>query len=202
MVYGIMRGWRDVESKGTFLELFERKDEDVWLWRDGDEEVLPEPDRWWTAGLPFALAANALQTRQASRRSENREMAEMRQRLQSESFAVRQAAIAWLVCTSKTMKKWDSEHGRMDSEERDLWGLIWGMYDVRNELPEASTEEFEKAMKKEGHTCHTELPYMTAERLYMQYVLFPERAGAAVNLKSIGMMTGKWSAKHSGPRYF
>ena len=188
-IYEVMEGWRDVEGEEAFLELLEGKEEDVWLWKDGDEEALPEPVPWLTRRPPYVLAAQALQTRQASGCVESREMADMRQRVQSESPAVRLAAIAWLAFTSKAMKKQDSKHGRMDREEWDLWGLIWSwwvdVYDVRN-LPEASTEEFEKAIEKEGHTCHTEPLYYGLEAvrrwLYVQSLLFPERAGAAVNL--------------------
>ena len=192
-LYRVMGGCRDPESEEAFLGLLEGKEEDVWLWRDGDEEALPEPDGWRSAGLPYARAAKALQTRQASGHFESREMAEMRQRVQSEIPEVRLAAIAWFALTSKAMKKWDSEHGIMDSEEWDLSELIddwfcWGLDDVYvyNQLPEASTKEFEKAMGKEGHTCHIKLLSTNAETvrrwLYVQYVLFPERAGAAVNL--------------------
>ena len=187
-IYRVMRECWNVESEEAFLKLLEGKEEDVWLWIDGDEQALPE---WRTARLPYALAAKALQPRQASGRFESREMAEMRQRVQSESPAVRLAEIAWLVRTSKAMKKRDSEHGIMDREEWDLWGLIgnwwWDLDDVRNQLPEASTEEFEEfesAMENEGHTCHTKYwLYRRLRRwLYVQSLLFPERAGAAVNL--------------------
>ena len=190
-IYNITRGWWDAESEEAFLELLEGKEEDVWLWKDGDEEALPEPDGWRSAGLPYARAAKALQTRQASGRFESREMAEMRQRVQSEIPVVRLAAIAWLALTSKAMKKRDSEHGRMDREEWDLWWRIndWWWSDIKNvrdQLPEASTEELEKAMEKEGHTCHTELFFSHTLKprqwLYAQSVLFPERGGAAVNL--------------------
>ena len=189
-IYEVMEGWRGVENEEAFLELLDGKEEDVWLWRDGDENALPEPNRWRTSGLPYALAVKALQTRQASGRFESREMAEMRHRVQSEIPVVRLAAIAWLVRTSKAMKKRDSEHGIMDSEEWDLSELIdkWWLdvYDVRKQLPEATTKEFQKAMENEGHTCHTEHLYYGPEAvgrwLYIQSVLFPERAGAAVNL--------------------
>ena len=187
-IYGIMR-WSDVESEETFLELLEGKEEDVWLWKDGDEDALPSPSEWIDEAL-CTLAAKALQTRQASGRFESRETAEMRQRVQLESPAVRLAAIAWLALTSKAMKKRDSEHGIMDSEKWDLSELIddwWSnVYDVCDQLPEATTKEFEKAMENEGHTCHTEYLYYGPEAvgrwLYIQSVLFPERAGAAVNL--------------------
>ena len=193
-IYRVMGGWLDVESEEAFLELLEGKKEDVWLWIGGDEAALPGSDRWWTAGPPYqyALAAKALQTRQeASERCESRKMAEMRHRVQSESPAVRLAAIAWLVRTSKAMKKWDSEYGRMDREEWDLSELIYNwfcldIHDVRNQLPKASIKGFKKAMEKEGHTCHNELlsdsPEAVCQWLYIQTVLFPERAGAAVNL--------------------
>ena len=184
----IMRGYWGVGRDEALLELLEGKEEDVWLWKDGDEGALPEPPGRNDESL-YVLAGKALQTRKASRRSENREMAEMRQRVQSEIPAVRLAAIAWLALTSKAMKKRDSEHGRMDREEWDLLGLIneWWLdvyYGVRIQLLEASPEEFVKAMKKEGHTCHTEHfnPFRLCRWLYVQSVLFPERAGAAVNL--------------------
>ena len=187
-IYWVTTVSRDAESKEAFLELLEGNEEDVWLWIDGDEEALPE--LWWNDESLYALAGKALQTRKASRRFESREMAEMRQRVQSESPVVRLAAIAWLSLTSKAMKKRDSKYGRMDREEWDLSGLMdkwWSdVYDVRNQLPEATTEEFEKAMENEGHTCHTEHLYYGPEAvgrwLYIQSVLFPERAGAAVNL--------------------
>ena len=190
-IYCRAMGWEDGEKEGTVLKMLEEKEEDLWLWIDGDEDALPSPP-WWIGGSLYALAAKALQTRQeASERFESRQMAEMRQRVQSESLAIRRAAIAWLIRTSKAIKRLDSEHGRMDREEWDLWGLIdnWSFldtYDVRDQLPEASTEEFEKAMKNEGHTCHIKLLSTNAETvrrwLYVQSVLFPERAGAAVNL--------------------
>ncbi len=97
-IYWVMRGWWDVEREEAFLELLEGKEEDVWLWRDGDEDALPKPPGWIDGSL-YALAVKALQTRQASRRSENQEMAEMRRRVQSESPAVQLAAIACLALT-------------------------------------------------------------------------------------------------------
>ena len=202
-IYKIMRRWWDAESEEAFLELLEGKEEDVWLWIDGDEEedvwlwidgdeeALPELELGWIDRPPYALAAKALQTRQASGRFESREMAEMRQRMQSEGPEVRLAAIAWLALTSKAVKRLDSKYGRMDREEWDLWKLTYNWYwldifDLHDQLPEASTKEFEKAMEKEGHTCHTELLPTETKRLrewlYVQSVLFPERAGAAVNL--------------------
>ena len=175
-IYEVMEGWRGVENVEAFLELLEGKEEDVWLWKDGDEEALPEPDRRRARELPYALTVKALQTRQASGRFESREMAEMRQRVQSESPEVRLAAIAWLALTSKAMKKRNSKYGRMDREEWDLSELMdkWWLdvYEVWDQLPEATTKEFEKAMEKEGHTCHTE--HWSYQRL-LQWLRSEER---------------------------
>ena len=185
-----MRRWWSVEKVGeAFIEILEGK-EDVWLWIDGDETALPKP-QWSDAGLPYAPATKALRTRQeASERFESQEKAEIRHRVQSVSPAVRLAAIVWLIYTSKTMKKLDSEHGIMDREEWDLWELIWDWWwcleDVHDQLPETSTEEFGRVIEK-GHTCHTGPPgvlstEMVGGWLYLQSVLFPERTSAAVNL--------------------
>ena len=92
-------------------------------------------------------------------------MAEIRERAKLECLVVRLATTLWLVHTSKAMKKLESEHGIMDREEWDLsrganMRLVGFRRQVRVDwLPEASIEEFERAMEKEGHTCH-------AQRLY------------------------------------
>lgn len=189
-IHKVMEGRWNGEGEEPFLDILEGKEEDVWLWVDGDEEALPKLEPWSTTGLPYTLAAKALQTGRASKHFESLEMAEMRQRVQLENPAVRLAAIAWLVYTSKTMKRLDGEYGRMDSEEWALSGLIWDWWwsleDVWDQLPEALPEEFERTLEKEGHTCYTELWYwdeqMIGQWLYVQSVLFPERSGVPVNL--------------------
>ena len=183
-----------------FGEILEGNVEDVWLWVDGDEVALPVlyPR---TFQLPYVLAAKALQTRQdASERFESREMAEMRDRVQSETPLVRLAAIVWLTLTSEPVKK--RQRSWIDKEEwylADLirhWWEIWDC-DVQNALPHAaSLGDFERTMDESGHSCYRDFCAARTDSresfvawLHVQSVLFPERAGTPVSL-----MYRKWGS--------
>ena len=105
----------------TLVELLEGKEEDIWLWVDGDEDDLPEPPHnRRLSRFEHHAAVQALQRRQAIPRWESRRHAEMRGRVQSKSLPERLAAIAWLAISSKALKKLDHTHGRSD---RVKWNL-------------------------------------------------------------------------------
>ena len=105
----------------ALVELLEGKEEDIWLWVDGDEDDLPEPPHIrHLSQFEHYAAVQALQRRQAIPRWESRRHAEMRGRVQSKSLPECLAAIAWLAISSKALKKLDHTHGRSD---RVKWNL-------------------------------------------------------------------------------
>lgn len=181
----------DVGSMDVLPELLEGKDEDVWLWVDGDELNLPEHPN--THRLHQLEEVVALQRRrqamQAMPRLESHSNAQMRQRVQTQTPIVRLAAIAWLVISSQAMKRRDNDYGLADRIKWDLYESIfrWSMIVCRisDDLPEVSAsylEEFKAAMVAYGHSCHEISRHSVLVRwLYIQNVLLGEQSGKAVN---------------------
>jgi hypothetical protein len=111
------------EGTDILLELLEGKEEDIWLWVDGDEEALAPAGRLdlgQNVCVP-AGAAQALERRlQAPHRLESGKQLEVRQRVQStESPKTRLLAIGWLVKTSKAMKRREFNYGKFDLTWKD-----------------------------------------------------------------------------------
>lgn len=117
----------------------------------------------------------------------------MRKRAYSQTPLVRLAAIAWLIHSSKTMKKRDYDRGWTDKIKWNLNGSIRNWYQqlcdwqIWNDLPVVSAsylEDFYVAMASNGHSCH-EMPLLSAwlpRWLYIQNVLSGKRADSIVNL--------------------
>lgn len=158
---------------------------------DGDEDYVP--DTRHLRKYQQCAAVQALRKRQeAMPRWENYRDSEMRRRVQSESPNVRIAAIAWLIISSKTMRRRDQDYGLSDTVTWDIWTSIvdwFNRLDVNDSLPAVSTSDmkvFEAAMVANGHTCY-ELGFsfekpLLARWLYIQNVLFEGSIGRAVNL--------------------
>ena len=103
---------------------------------------------------------------------------------------VRLAAIVWLIFTSEAAKKLQG----INEEQPYLTDLIclwWGKLQVlRNVLPLAESlaiSEFERRMFENGHSCFVDFYVANGRKsiaawLYVQSVLFPDRAGAPVSL--------------------
>ena len=182
-------GYEDDESMDALVELLEGKEEDMWLWVDGDEKYLGS--RYTLRfGLPKygrSAAIQALRGRQVMPRWESSRDAETRRRVQTESPVVRIAAITWLIILSKTMNRRDHDCGSSDSTTWDLqktirdWVNRLDVLNVFDDLPVVSAshlEDFEATMVIYGHNCHkmrilTEHSLL-ARWLYVQNVLFGE----------------------------
>ena len=199
----IDRRCRDTQVRATdvLVELLEGKEEDIWLWVDGDEANLPKD---YTCRLPKygrLAAVHSLDRRRQptapTLRFESDKNADMRRRVQSESLPVRVAAIAWLTISSKTMKKLDHDYGFSDKVKWDLEESIWDWFyqlDVLklfNDIPVVPAhylKEFEAVMVANGHACLTKMLSdwflghdHIARWLYIQNVLFGENTDKLVN---------------------
>ncbi|KAJ6507545.1 hypothetical protein DFH09DRAFT_280961 [Mycena vulgaris] len=145
--------------KRVFLQLLRGCDEeDIWLWIDGDEEVMNPGEVVCYDGLPpWKTAAAALQTRLARQPRSS----PLRDRVQSVVPEMRVAMILWLVLTSKAYKD-AAKEGMLDLEEWDLELLvdIWWLrvpmrvddwFRERNKDHDYRT--FHAVMAAQGHNC-------------------------------------------------
>ena len=123
----------------------------------------------------------------------------MRRRVQSKSLPVRIAAIAWLIISSKAMKRLDHDYGFSDKVKWDLEESVWywshrlDVLRVFNDIPVVSArhlKEFEAVMVVNGHSCLTRMLSEShwflghdhlGRWLYIQNVLFGEKAGKLIN---------------------
>ena len=192
-----MTQWRygddDVKKADVLIELLEGKDEDIWLWVDGDEDHVLEPisPRRLTKYEQFAAVQCLQRRQQTTPRFESHSNAEIRRRVQSlESPLVRLAAIAWLIISSKAMKKQDHDHGWSERTKWDLGDSIWHWHyhlndwQMWNDLPvvsASSLKAFEGTMVANGHSCHTREPSLLARWLYIQSILFGQITDKVVN---------------------
>ena len=144
-VFGVIWscGGLDDNNVGEALgELLEGKEEDIWLWVDGDEDNLPEYPHGIRRLCNFQHhAVQALRRRQATPRQESRRDAEMRGRVQLEIWPVRMAAIAWLIISPKAMKKLNHNSGSFNSMKCDLeesvkaWFRRLDCWQIWNDVP-------------------------------------------------------------------
>ena len=173
----------------VFLELLEGCDsDDVWLWVDGDEDLLARtrPSSCWASDVPRCEAAVALRKRQHREHTKTPQQAELCWRVQSAELNMRKAMIQWLVRTSAAWKSADHDTGRSDREIWDLYGLIlqWWLaldWDVEEWLTDRSgcfdLGPLDSAMAAQNHNCHRVLDSdgrdMMKGWLYMMSSLFP-----------------------------
>ncbi|KAJ7580583.1 hypothetical protein C8J56DRAFT_961823, partial [Mycena floridula] len=188
-VWWVLRRFPESLRTRVFLELLQGNGEDdIWLWKDGDEGLIG--DVYLHPHPPWTKASAALEKRLSrNRRSETA----FSSRAHSATPEMRVAMICWLVKTSNSAKKADSDRGLADPDKWDVGRLVREWWDdlpfkanswlQKNFVPD-DIRSFDEAMYSQGHDCHRADYKLSIldEWLFMQAQLSPESKDDIVHL--------------------
>jgi len=188
----------------TWLKLLEGgTGDDIWLWVDGDEEVIsienyqllrrentpmPTPTEWRNAASALSRRLERIRVGGSQDREEPVHLAETRHRVQEAGSRVRLPMISWIVASSKAMRDADASRGLNHRERWDLQCLIsnWTHTVQSCWFPAATVNDvfqtFDDAMKRAGHTCHDGYRHGLKEWIWMRSLLIPDQRYKVVYL--------------------
>jgi len=160
----------------TWLKLLEGgTGDDIWLWVDGDEEIIsmeernswrvnrirmPTPTEWRKAASALSKRLERVQVGGSRDREESVHLAERRRRVQEADPLTRFSMISWIVASSEAMRDVNASRGWNHRGRWDLRYLIgtWASTVQSSWFPVTSMNDvfqtFDDAMKGAGHSCH------------------------------------------------